>query len=806
MRVVHNRKITISVGNHRKSVNWQPQRLTLLEMYEKLRLPGRSAETHAQYLTMSRSQQDDLKDIGGFVAGALKGIRRKTGAVVGRDIVTLDLDKIPPMGTEDILRRIEGLGCGYCVYSTRKHHPAAPRLRVLLPLDRTATAEEYEAAARKVAEVIGLEFADPSTFEPSRLMYWPSVCADGEYIYHWQDKAMLALDGVLAQYVNWKDMTSWPRLTSENAYIKRAMKQGNPTTKSGVVGAFCRTYNIYEAMDEFLPGVYESCDMDDRFTYTEGSTTGGAIVYDGGIFLYSHHSTDPCGGKLVNAFDLVRLHKFEGEDDDAALDTPINRLPSYKKMIELTMEIAAVKGALAKERSSSSATEDFGGIEIDENWHERLDIDSKGRIRQTSPNVLLILQNDPVLRDRMAMDEFAHREVMLGMLPWRKAGDVNIYLDDKDDSGLRVYLERKYQISTKAKIEDALKQCTYDNGFHPVRDFITAQTWDYVPRLDTHYIDYLGVEDSEYTRAVSRKSFVACVARIFNPGVKFDYVLVLVGPQGRGKSTIIKKIAKEWFSDSLNLSAGKEKDAYEQLQGAWIIEFGELAALRNAEVNQIKHFITKTDDRYRVAYGRRVENFARQCVFFGTSNTRDFLKDPTGERRWWPLDIAEDGVTKKNVFVDLTDYEVGQLWAEAYHYYIQGEKIYLPPHLEKMARVQQEAHSEENPKQGMIENYLDMELPLHWDKMELSYRQQYVQSPAYRRDTLSNAEGAFKRSKVCTYEIRCELFGEPNGKMGRAASLEISNILRRIKGWKEGEKIRVPIYGPQKCFERIEQM
>ena len=193
----YDRKITITTGASRKATNWQPQTMLVSELWARLQAPVRGTETQDAYLKMSKGRQDELKDVGGFVAGTLNGPRRKASAVKGRDLITLDLDSIPAGGTEDILRRVGGLGCGYCVYSTRKHHPGAPRLRVLVPLDRTATADEYEPLARKLAELIGLTFCDPSTFEASRLMYWPSCSADGEYIYTWEDKPLLSVDVLL---------------------------------------------------------------------------------------------------------------------------------------------------------------------------------------------------------------------------------------------------------------------------------------------------------------------------------------------------------------------------------------------------------------------------------------------------------------------------------------------------------------------------------------------------------------------------------------------------------------------------------
>ena len=175
--MINDRKIVISVGSGRWAKNWRPQTLLVSELYERLRVPNRGTETLAAYLSLTKAQQDNLKDVGGYLAGSLAGTRRKAGAVTGRDVITLDLDHIPPGATEEVHKRVEALGCGYCIYSTRKHTPEAPRLRVLLPLDRTATADEYEPLARRMAAYIGIEMADPTTFEVTRLMYWPSCCA-----------------------------------------------------------------------------------------------------------------------------------------------------------------------------------------------------------------------------------------------------------------------------------------------------------------------------------------------------------------------------------------------------------------------------------------------------------------------------------------------------------------------------------------------------------------------------------------------------------------------------------------------------
>ena len=182
-----------------------------------------------------------------------------------------------------MLATLDGLKCNYCVYSTRKHAPNAPRLRVLIPTDRTMTPDEYEPCARRMADYIGISMADPTTFEVSRLMYWPSCCSDSEFVFRTADEPFASVDSLLASYKDWHDISEWPQVPGSFSYQKLAVKQGDPEAKPGIVGAFCRTYDIYRAIDELLPGIYEAVDNEkDRYTYLGGSTTGGAIVYDNG--------------------------------------------------------------------------------------------------------------------------------------------------------------------------------------------------------------------------------------------------------------------------------------------------------------------------------------------------------------------------------------------------------------------------------------------------------------------------------------------------------------------------------------------
>lgn len=688
----------------------------------------------------------------------------------------------------------------YCIYSTRKHSPAAPRLRVLLPLDRTASADEYEPIARKMAEYIGLELCDPTTFEVSRLMYWPSCCSDSQYIYVWKDKPLLSVKGLLGQYEDWRDCTLWPQVPgSQNLPTKLAVKQGDPEAKNGVVGAFCRTYDIYRAMDELIPGMYEPVEsMPGRYTYLGGSTTGGAVIYDSGKFLYSHHATDPCSGKLVNAFDLVRLHRFGDKDDEAQPGTPTNRLPSYRAMCELATQDPDVSALMSQERYQE-AVKDFEGVEATNdaepaNWMDRLEINSQtGLPKATIDNVWIILENDPLLKGKFALNQFAGRGEVLDALPWNASTKRRLW-DDNDNNGLYWYMEKVHHITGNGKIDGALSLHTTQHAFNEVQDYLQSLKWDGVPRLDTLFIDYLGAEDSPYTRAVTRKAFTAAVTRAMVPGSKYDNMLILAGPQGIGKSTLLDKMSRGWFNDSIRTFEGKE--ASELLQGVWLVEIGELDAFRKTDVACIKQFLSLRSDRFRAAYGRHVKELPRCCVFFGTTNTSDYLRDRTGNRRFWPVDVGL-APAAKSVWTDLPG-EIDQLWAEAMVRWQTGEPLFLKGEIEAAAKEAQEAHREVNTREGIILDFLERPVPEDWQNWPLDRRRMFW-GGAVQGDVK-----LVPRDRVCALEVWCEALDGKQRDMRYSDTAEINSIIEASALWERARgSLRFGYCGKQRGFQKV---
>lgn len=797
----NNRMLQISTAGSRKAAQWPKSQIMWSEFAGKLNTPVRSPETQEEYLSYPKQKQDELKDVGGFVGGYFTSNHRKASCVEGRDLITLDLDTIPAGATGEVLKRINGLGCAAVVYSTRKHTGYAPRLRVIVPLDKTASPDEYEPAARKLASLIGMEYCDPTTFEASRLMYWPSCSIDGQYVYEVYDNPFCSLEGLLAMYGDWRDVTQWPKVPGCEALERRRLaKQEDPTAKRGVIGAFCRTYSITQAMEKFIPGMYEETAIPGRYTFTGGTTTGGAVVYDGDMFLYSHHATDPCSGLLVNAFDLVRLHLYGDRDQDAKEGTPNNKLPSFTAMSRLALDDRQVADLIARERfeqarqvfaEPESDSQDEG---LDLSWISRLTKDGNGKFEKTINNMVLVLENDPMLRGRIATDEFANCGMVLGRLPWDTRAEKRRW-EDVDNAGFYRYAETFYGLTGREKLDNALLIVSSQNRINDVKRYLQGLKWDGIKRLDTLLSVYLGAEDTPYTRAVIRKSLCAAVARAVIGGVKFDNMTIFTGPQGIGKSTFLAKLGKEWFSDSLTTFEGK--DAAELIQGTWLNEVGELTAMTKQETTMVKQFLSKCDDIYRAAYGRHTKRYPRRCVFFGTSNDSEFLKDITGNRRFWPVDVGVNPV-KKSIWKDLPE-EVDQIWAEAYAYWVLGEPLYLSKELEAMAEEQQEAHREASGKEGIIREYLEKPVPSNWEQLGIGERRMFL---------AGNSRGEMElvpREKVCALEIWVECFNGDPKYMKRTDSVEINGILANIKGWRRNKATRrYGPYGTQKGFERCE--
>ena len=785
-------KVFVSTGNSRMEKRWNGGEMELEDFVRRISRTIRTAETVEQYRKLSKARQDSIKDVGGFVMGKLKGGRRKKDCVVFRSALTLDMDH----AVGDVPEQMEMFFDFRClIYSTHKHTPEAPRFRLVIPLSRNVSPDEYAAVARKVAEDIGMELFDDTTYEPSRLMYWPSTSADGEFVFRDIEGEILDPDTVLSRYKDWRDSSEWPVSGRQQAVVLREMKkQADPLGKEGVVGAFCRTYSIEEAVEVFLADVYRPSVMQGRYDYVPADSQAGVVVYEG-RFAYSHHATDPACGKLMNAFDMVRIHRFGELDVRASEDTEACKLPSFRAMSEFAVGDERVKLTLAEDRAESAKRE-FSG---EDDWRKGLELDRQGKVKDTLDNLVLAIRHDEGLQS-IAFN--LHRDgIDAGEgLPWKQ---IKPGWNDSDFASLKVYLNKGYGVYAPTKTKDALLAVASERAYHPVKEYLDAlPEWDGVKRVDTLLTDYLGAEDSAYTRAVIRKTLAAAVARIYQPGTKFDSVLILNGPQGIGKSTLFARLAGAWFSDSLTLTDMRDKSGPEKLQGYWILELGELAGMKKTDVETVKSFLSRVDDKYRASYGLNVESHPRQCVIVGSTNTESgFLRDITGNRRFWPVRVNGESVKKP---WQISGEDVLQVWAEAKAVYEGGERLYLEGEVAAMAVSQQAEAMETDDREGLVRTYLDTLLPENWDSMSLYDRRNFLNGSEFGEERQT---GTVRRMMVCNMEIWCECFGRESSALKKIDSYEISGIMRKIEGWGKYAETKngmsgFPIYGKQRAYVR----
>ncbi len=783
--------VKIAVADRRTDKKYKNIDSNWSTVSQRCNTPIRTTETVEEYPRLPKSRQDAIKDCGGFVGGHLKGGLRKNGHVTYRYIGMLDADHVPTDVDFPALVKERLPDTEWFIYSTHKHTPEAPRFRLAVLLAREVSEDEYPALMRQLAHVLGMDLFDDSTYQANRMMYWPSAPSNGEFVFAENHGMPLDPDAYLSRYADWRDTSQWPVSSRQSEVIQRAIKQqADPLVKEGVVGAFCRAYSIEDAIETFLHDVYEPSAMDGRYDYIPADSSAGLVIYDS-KFAYSHHATDPACGRLLNAFDLVRIHRFRDLDDRVAEDTPPGRLPSFKAMTELAVKDERVKEQFARERQAQAA-----GEFIEEDWQKGLELDRNGAVKDNFGNYLRILNHDPRLSG-IVFNQLRNSVDVRGEIPWLrfKPGWA-----ETDGAKLYEYLQNHFGIYAPTKTNHAVIAAAATRPFHPIREYLDSlPDWDGILRVETLMVDYFGAEETPYTRAVTRKTFAAAVARIYRPGIKFDYMLVINGETGLGKSTFFDKLAGEWYSDSLTFAdMSKGKDAPEKIQGFWIIEIPELAGIRKADVNNVKAFLSRRDDNYRAAYGHVSESHPRQCIVVGSTNSESagFLRDITGNRRFWPVRVSGKNVRRG---WDVTDEDVLQIWAEAKRFWENGEKLYLEGAEAEAAVSEQAEAMESDEREGLVREYLDMLLPEDWDSLDIYRRRDYIRD----QQDPTRPRGVNRRHMVSNIEIWCECLNKHREDIKTRDSYEITAIMQKMTDWRRGEKkMRMAGYGPQNIWLR----
>jgi predicted P-loop ATPase len=779
------RSLAIAYGNNRQAKTWVNKTITFDELKERLKVTIRTPESAEEYAKFNKAKRDAVKDHGGFVAGALKGGRRKVDTVELRSMVALDGDRIDKAFLENYEANAPYTSL---LYTTHSSTDDDPRVRLVYPLTRDVTPEEFVAVSRYLAQMLGIDYFDECSYLPNQLMYWPSTPSNGSFVFLDVEKEWLDPDEVLASHPEWTDPTRLPTSSRESrANTTTSAKVQDPLDKEGAVGFFNRAFfPIGRAIEKFLSDVYEPTDNENRWHYIQSSSMAGVEIIEGGKFVYSHHAKDPAYLKLCNAFDLVRIHKF-GDDDVKK---------SFNAMCELAMQNEEVK-RIAMEEKLAQAEADFNATDGD--WMTRLKYQPRsGQLENSVYNLNLILNNDPDFAS-FAFNELANRIQITGPLPWERP-EGNAFWRDADTAQLKSIIDIRYLPFSSRNHDVAFTKVADDRHFHPVRDYLDSlPEWDGIERVEDLFIRYLQADDTPYVRAVTRKTFAAAVARVYVPGIKFDCVPVLDGDQGIGKSTIVKDlVTSEYYSETLSLTDMDDKSGAEKLQGFWAVEIGELAGMKKADIEKVKAFLSTCDDKYRPSYGKVVESHPRQCIIIATVNgERGYLRDITGNRRFWIIKLHQK---KQKKTWDFTPEYRAQFWAEAKEIWKSGEKLYLEGDLLEAAEEAQQSAMEVDERLGMVEEYLNTRLPDDWVDMDLFQRRNFLQGSEFG---MPEHKGAVLRTEVSNAEIWCECYGKSLQELKPTDSYAIAALMAQLPNWERTTSIkRQPIYGRQRLYRK----
>jgi len=435
-------------------------------------------------------------------------------------------------------------------------------------------------------------------------------------------------------------------------------------------------------------------------------------------------------GSLTNPPDMAPLSRLLGQLVTQRLEPLPERQVLSAIKIATGMPVAILEKQITELRKRLNATGNVNQAAIRPRWSSLLRLDIYGTPERNEANVITALSLDAALAGALVFDEFSQEIMITRALPWDGA-DIALPRpwSDADDVRCAEWLQRHEINVAPVVVGRSVVAVARNIRVHPVRDYLTALTWDGIERLDAWAVTYLGAEDTKLHRAMGALWMISAVARIMRPGVKADHMLILEGPQGIRKSTALRVLASDnWFTDEL--AELGSKDAAQQMRGVWIIEMAELDAIGRTEVSRIKAFLTRTADRYRPPYERYVVTVPRQCVFAGSVNPDTYLRDETGNRRFWPLrcgSIDLDGLRRDR----------DQLWAEAVARFNAGAPWWLEDReLIAGADVVQEARVQPDAWDTLIDRWLVSEK----ERVNVSFgayenwQEEYVPRPTPLRD------------------------------------------------------------------------
>lgn len=767
--VARSQKLSIITAPKKNSLHWKAGEITWGELISWLEVPANHKACGGYVLGRFRETLDFHTD-----GKECRALHRRKSAVVSRAALTLDIDS-PGEGFRDRIEML--LPHAAILHTTWSSTPEEPRYRLILPTDRDMAPDEYIAAAEAMMAKLGTDAFDPGSSEPERYMFKPSTSNPDSWDPLVLDGPPVAVDDLLVDFE--LDLSDRPA-------PKPHKHKRNPFEFEGTIGAFNRAYEDWATLITEYELPYEDAGNDRWHLIGAAGAAGMGPVKGTDGLVYSHHKNDPAYAKTCSAFDLVRLHLFSELDEEAKDGTPVNKLPSHTAMLETAMRDARVVSELVGTDFDAALDDVADGL--DDSWKNGFRLNLRtGKPEDEVGNWDLIRDNDPVLRalyyNEITMTIEADRD-----LPWRELGDRPAF-DAGDRANFTFHVEREYGLRpTKALADDLMVVAAHGRRRNPIREYLEGLKWDGRKRVETCLP---GVRPSEHSRMVARKILVAAVARMFDPGVKWDHMLVIYGPEGLGKSFWIEKISRGF---SAPLGRINDKDTLLTLQRSWIVTADESHSLKKADFDAQKEFLTRTHDVFRAPYDRETLSHPRHCVIWGTTNDEVFLRNQEGNRRFLIVK-SEDRVD----FEALTDEYVDQVWAEAVAYYQAGESLFLTDEEDALAKEHREPFMEEDALTGIVAEYLDTLVPETWWKMSPADRYNWMCD----RDNELVPSGTQKIERVCSAQIWVEAMGRRYGEHRRVDLLEITEALKKLPGWRKlNGRHRIKGYGPQVVFFR----
>jgi len=736
---------------------------------------GTSPKTEGKELTFN-DIREMLKSPGtekaerSYLPGAIKNHHRKRENIISRSAITLDLDGAQAGGFEVLAGYLRNKQ--YFWHTTFSHSAEKPSYRFIIPLTEDISPELYETLVMQIIATNAKANIDTASCSPAQIMFAPAS-ADPEN-YMWGENT-----GGLA------DAKAWVKEANGGESVvplARVQRRGSPEDAPGIIGRFNRTFkDLNELIEVFeLPYVYVP--EVGRYRYTGSSvhsTPGMSEIEENPGYFYSWHAKDPASGRAQNSFDLLRIHKFG--DLDEGYSGPIANSPSYKATKDFveTHEafkqresedayagvIARLEGAMVRKTpapQSGACGNDMFSLPEEEpevptapneeevksktEWVKQLTWDKKTQqCENTFMNLELIFQNDPFLKGLGWCERGGYES-------WTRDGysfadGAPHQLNNIDVTLIQSHIEKYYNIRNipKQRVEQFIELAMSENRYDPVQDYLNSLEWDGVPRLNTCIP---GVESTEYNEMVARKALIGAVARALKPGVKADQSLILAGEAGLGKSWWVERMSRGFSSV---LGPIDRKDTLISASRGWIITSDEGHALSKAEFNQLKEFMTLTQDTYRPPYERAAQTVKRRWVIWGTTNDPKMLREREGNRRFLIVDIQE-----KADFDKYTDEYVDQVWAEAVHAFKAGESHILNEAEEALAESVRVLHTQTDDLADMISEGVDVLLPGDWDTKTVSQRTSYMLQVEQ-----GMAGGSFERETISPVEVWTEIMARP---------------------------------------------